>query len=99
MKKYLCDTKKLYDWLPENSKVLSDGSEVVFVDGPCFGDGEDECTYCDILSSDGYPVVFEGEVHQFVQNNNKSWTNIPSEGNSFTITLTQEEFEILCQPV
>lgn len=88
MKEYLCNTRKLYDWLPENSKTLSDGSELVFID-----------VYCDILSPDGYRAILEGEVHQFVQNDNKTWTNVPNETNSVSITLTQEEFEILCQPV
>lgn len=88
MKKYLCNTRKLYNWLLENSKTLSDGSELVFIDA-----------YCDILSPDGYRAILEGEVHQFVQNDNKTWTNVPTEINSVTITLTQEEFEILCQPV
>lgn len=96
MKKYLCDVEKLYNWLPEHSKTLSDGSELVFVDG---FDGEVESAYCDIVSPDGYKAILDGEVHQFVQNDNKSWTNIPNEINSATITLTQEEFEVLCQPV
>lgn len=46
MKKYLCDTRKLYNWLLENSKTLSDGSELVFIDA-----------YCDILSPDGYRAI------------------------------------------
>lgn len=95
MKEYLCDVEKLYGWLPENSKTLSDGSELVFEDG---FDGGVESAYCDIISPDGQRVILDGEVHQFVKNNN-SWTNVLSENNSATITLTQEEFEILCQSV
>ena len=92
-KKYLCDVEALYNWLPENSKVLSDGSELVFVND---FDGDETKPYCDILSKDGYQVILDGEIHEFVEQNGQ-WSNIPSDEQSSCVTLTKEEYNVLCK--
>lgn len=78
-----CNVEALYNWLSTNSKTLS-GGDVVFING-----------LCTILSKDGFQAIYHGESIKFVKHDKSSWTSVPSEFNSFTVTLTEEELNIL----
>ena len=85
----ICNVESLYNWL--STKKLSDGNDVVFIDG--FDGNEGAC--CTILSKDGQYAIYHGESTKFVKHGRKLWTSVPSAINSSTVTVTEEELNIL----
>ena len=57
----ICNVESLYNWL--STKKLSDGNDVVFIDG--FDGNEGAC--CTILSKDGQHAIYHGESTKFVK--------------------------------
>lgn len=90
MKKTItCNVENLYKTLKEKglSTLLSNYCEVIEVT-------EGDLTWYDIVRQGGtIPIISDGDEHAFIQNENLTWSNIPTEDSgSHEVVLTSEQF-------
>lgn len=87
-----CDVRNLYETLRNQNKttILMNDCEVVEI-----SDGES--TWHDIVRQGSVtPIICDGETHTFIQNKDKSWSNVPTEDSgNHEVILTEEQFYLL----
>lgn len=88
-KTIICDVENLYKTIREKglSTLLSNYCEVIEV-------SEGELTWHDIVQvGSTIPIICDGEKHTFIQNEDSTWSNIPTEDSSnHEVVLTSEQF-------
>lgn len=85
----VCDIENLYQCLKNSKKPLT-----LMNDCEVSKTTDGEWSWCDITRQGGtIPILCDGEVHTFIQNKDKTWSNVPTEDSgNHEVILTEQQF-------